>query len=70
MAGADTPGFDSRLIPLRNGRVDGPSVPVTQFVSAAVAARHPDTVMGARFPGTGPVPWRTPDGRAGWTYWN
>lgn len=65
VAGADSPGFDSRLIPLRNGRVDGPVLPVTQFVSAAIAAKHPDMSMGPRFPGAGPTPWRTADGRAG-----
>ena len=53
------------LVPLRNGRVDGPSIPVTQFVSAAIAVKHPEFAMGSRFPGTGPAPWRTADGRAG-----
>jgi hypothetical protein len=65
VAGSDSPGFDSMLVPLRNGRVDGPSIPVTQFVSAAIAVKHPEFAMGSRFPGTGPAPWRTADGRAG-----
>lgn len=65
VAGADFPGFDSRLIPLRGGRVDGPPVAVTQFAGAAIAARHPELAMGSRFPGAAPAPWRTADGRAG-----
>jgi hypothetical protein len=65
LAGSDSPGFDSRLVPLRSGRVDGPSVPVTQFVSAAIAAKHPDQAMGARFPEAATAPWRTTDGHAG-----
>lgn len=65
VTGADSPGFDSRLVPLRNGRVDGPPIPVTQFVSAAISAKHPEVSMGPRFPGAAPNPWRTPDGRTG-----
>lgn len=64
-ASLDFPGFYSLLVPLRNGHVDGPSIPATQFVSAAIAAKHSDTAMGPWFPGTGPSPWRTADGRAG-----
>jgi hypothetical protein len=65
MAGSDSPGFDSRVVPLRNGSVAGPAIPSTQFVSAAIAAKHPETAMGSRFPSIGPTPWRTADGRTG-----
>lgn len=65
MAGADSPGFDSRLVPLRGGKIDGPSIPVTQFVSAAVTAKQPQSAMGSRFPGATANIWRTPDGHAG-----
>lgn len=64
LAGADSPGFDSRLISLRGGRADAPPVPVTQFARAAIAAKHPELAMGSRFPGAAPAPWRTADGRA------
>jgi len=58
-------GFDTRLVQLRHGRIDGPSVPEAPSVSASIAAKYPETAMWSRFPGIGPAPWRTADGRAG-----
>jgi hypothetical protein len=65
VAGPYSSGFDTRLVQLRNGRIDAPSLPETQFVSAAIAVKHPEAAMWSRFPGIGPTPWRTADGRAG-----
>jgi hypothetical protein len=57
-------GFDSRLAFLRNGVPEQPSIPVSQFVSAAVAAKRPETAMGSRFPNAAPSIFRAADGRA------
>jgi hypothetical protein len=57
-------GFDSAFVVLRNGRVEMPRLPVTQFVRAAIDAKQPDNALTSRFPAVGPSVWRTSDGRA------
>ena len=61
--GADQLGFDSSLATLRAGKMAAPLLPVTRFVQTAIASKHPETAMGARFPAAAPSPWRGPDGR-------
>ena len=61
--GADWIGFDSSLLSLRGGHMEGPPLPVTQFVRAAIVAKHPDTAMGARFPAAAPALFHAPGGR-------
>jgi hypothetical protein len=61
--GADQLGFDSNLASLRSGKMDAPLLPVTRFVQTAIAAKHPETALGARFPSAAPSPWRGPNGQ-------
>ena len=58
-AGSSSSDFDTRLVQLRNGHIDG------QSTSAVITAKTPDAAMWSRFPGIGPTAWRTADGRAG-----
>lgn len=55
-------GFDSTIALLRNGRIDGPLIPVTQFVRRAIAAKRPELALSARFPAAAPALWHSPDG--------
>jgi len=61
-AGTRSVGFDSRLVPLRDGHIDGPTIQVTQFVYAAIAAGRPDQAMGPRFPTVSPQTYKAADG--------
>jgi hypothetical protein len=56
--GANELGFDSHLVPLRLGKMEAPPISVTDFVQAAMAAKHPQTAMSSRFPSAAPTPWR------------
>ncbi len=62
-AGAKWIGFDADVVILRNGRIEGPHLPLTHFVQDAIAAGHPERALSSRFPSAAPTLSRTTDGR-------
>ena len=62
LSNSDWVGFDTALATLRNGRMETPLRPVTQFVRAAIDARQPQLALSSRFPAAAPTVWRTWDG--------
>lgn len=62
LAGSDWIGFDSALASFRNGRIEAPLRPVTQFVHSAIQEKRPELAMSARFPAAAPSVWRSSDG--------
>ncbi len=64
MDGAHWAGFDSVLVPLRQGLIQTPRVPMSQFVRASIDKGMPADALSARFPSIAPGVAHTPDGRA------
>ncbi len=63
-AGEEWIGFDSALAVLHDGWLEGPRIPVTQFVAAAIASGHRERALSTRFPAAAPEVWRADDGHA------
>jgi hypothetical protein len=64
LANSDWVGFDAVLASLRDGRMESPLRPVTQFVRAAIEAKQPQLALSSRFPAAAPTVWRTWNGHA------
>lgn len=61
--GKRTLGFDSLARIVRNGALDGPTIPLTQSVHAAIASGRKDDALGSWFPSAAPTVFRPAGGR-------
>jgi hypothetical protein len=62
--GRRTVGFDSLARVVRRGALDGPSIPLTQYVRTALTSGRRDDALGSWFPSAAPAVFRPAEGRA------
>ncbi|HUB94395.1 MAG TPA: hypothetical protein VL993_00670, partial [Stellaceae bacterium] len=61
--GSDPIGFDSAARVVRNGKLEGDPIPVTQWISTSIDQHRPEMGLSARFPSVAPTLRHSPDGR-------